>query len=114
MKPIQLIIKHLKIWLVLILLFTSLSFAQEKTEPSVNPVEYFGKLNTELSPDLEHIYNSVFEPVTDLSKYKFAKPVEKDAVVTVGKILDPRKNSGARLEILLVEPKDGAPYFYSD
>src|SRR6185369_16630310 len=116
MKLNQSPIQYFKVWFVFSLLFTSLSFAQEKSEQKISPIpaEYLGKLDVELSPDPEHLYSIVFKPVTDLSKYKFAKPVEKDAYVTVGSIYDPRSNSRSKYEILLVEPQSGTPYFYSD
>ncbi len=91
-------------------------FAQEKSDSKniSNEVEYYGKLDAELAPDLKDLTSTVFKPLAVLSKYKFARPLEKDAAVSVGSLYDNRTKSGEGFEILLVEPKAESPYFYAD
>ena len=75
--------------------------------------EFFGKLDTEATPDTTKLYGILFEPVKDIAYYKFVNPPEKEASVTVGEIYDGRV-SGTKFRILIVEPKNGVPYLYSD
>lgn len=75
--------------------------------------EFFGKLDAEATPDTTKLYGILFEPVKDVASYKFVNPPEKEASVTVGELYDGRV-SGTKYEMLIVEPKNGSPYLYSD
>ena len=117
MKPFQPIFKHSFVLLVFVFLFASAQFAQDSSvlKSNVEAAEFYGKLDSELTPDLHELYGVVFKPVGDVIKYKFARPLENEAVVSVGSLLDRRnKTAGGKFEILLVEPKNGNPYFYAD
>ncbi|MEP6902964.1 MAG: TlpA disulfide reductase family protein [Actinomycetota bacterium] len=75
--------------------------------------EFFGKLDSEATPDTSKLYGILFEQVKNVASYKFVNPPEKEASVTVGELYDGRV-SGTKYEILIVEPKNGRPYLYSD
>jgi len=116
MKKIPSNLKQIFSLIVFIFLFASYQFAQEKSDLKniSNEVEYYGKLDAELVPNLKDLTSTVFKPLANLSKYKFVRPLEKDAVVSVGSLYDNRTKSGEGFEILLVEPKAENPYFYAD
>ncbi len=75
--------------------------------------EFFGKLDAEATPDTVKLYGILFEPVKNVAHYKFVIPPENGASVTAGEIYDGRV-SGTKYEVLIVEPKNGTPYLYSD
>jgi thiol-disulfide isomerase/thioredoxin len=75
--------------------------------------EFLGKLDVEATPDTNKLYGILFEPVKNLTRYKFVNPPEKGATVTAGELYDGRI-SGSKYEILFVEPKSGIPLLYSD
>ena len=76
-------------------------------------VEYTGKLEPELVADTEDFDQVVFKPVRDLSKLKFATPLEEGATVTAGRLYHPPSDKSSILA-LLVEPEDGPVYLYAD
>jgi hypothetical protein len=108
--------KQILALIVFILLPASDQFAQEKTDLKYisNEVEFYGKLDADLIPDLKEPFGVVFKQTADLAKYKFIRPLEKDSVVSVGSLLDYRTGSQSKFEVLLVEPKAENPYFYAD
>jgi thiol-disulfide isomerase/thioredoxin len=76
--------------------------------------EYVGKLDGELIPYTEDLDQVVFKPLRDLSKIKFATPLEADVKVTAGRLYHPPQDKSSILA-LLVEPNDeGTPYLYAD
>jgi thiol-disulfide isomerase/thioredoxin len=76
-------------------------------------VEYTGKLEPELVADTEDFDQVVFKPVRDLSKIKFATPLEEGVKVTAGRLYHPPADKSSILA-LLVEPEGEAPYLYAD
>lgn len=75
--------------------------------------QFFGKLDAGATSDTTKLYGILFEPVKNIARYKFVISPEKNAVVTAGELYDGRV-SGGKYEILIVEPKNGVPYLYSD
>ncbi|MBS1795294.1 MAG: TlpA family protein disulfide reductase [Acidobacteria bacterium] len=111
------ILRTAVLWLGAAALTVSLSTAQ--TSPTAPPaktaaVEYYGQLDAELSPDTGHLYGVLLKHLVNPDKLKFARPPEKDAFVAVGAVTDARGRADAEIGLILVEPKDGAPYFYVD
>jgi thiol-disulfide isomerase/thioredoxin len=82
--------------------------------PLPGDVEYFGKLDPELSPNTEDMDQVVFKPFVELSKIKFQTPLESGVTVTAGRLYNPLLDKSVILT-LLVEPKDDSePYLYAD
>lgn len=76
--------------------------------------EYYGKLEAELIPYTKDLDQVVFKPFTDLSKIKFATPLDSGVKVTAGRLYHPPQDKSLILT-LLVEPDDeGDPYLYAD
>jgi len=73
---------------------------------------FTGKLDPKLTPDMVHVYKRVWT-AADTSKLKFSSPPEKASVVSIGELIDTRKESG-KSAILLVEPASGPPYIWFD
>lgn len=77
-------------------------------------VEYFGKLDPELSPDTEDMDQVVFKPFVESSKIKFQTPLESGVTITAGRLYNPLLDKSVILT-LLVEPQDDSePYLYAD
>jgi thiol-disulfide isomerase/thioredoxin len=76
-------------------------------------VEYTGKLEPELVADTEDFDQVIFKPIRDLSKVKFATPIEEGATLTAGRLYHPPSDKSSILA-LLVEPEDETPYLYAD
>ncbi len=93
-------------FLIFTILFSITAFAQK------GPVTYTGMLDKELAVDMVHVYKRVWG-AADVSKFKFAPAPEKGAVVSVGELIDIRKET-AKTPILLVEPAGGGAYFWID
>ena len=108
---------RLYLFAFLTLALTNVCHAQESTvfsqKNGERSVEFFGKLDAEATPDTNKLYGILFEPIKNAARSKFVKPLEKDASVTVGELYDGRV-SGAKYELLMVEPKNGIPRLYSD
>lgn len=77
-------------------------------------VEYFGKLDAELIPYTEDMDQVIFKPFRDLSKIKFAAPLESGATVTAGRLYHPPQDKSAILTLLVEPDDDGEPYIYAD
>jgi thiol-disulfide isomerase/thioredoxin len=74
---------------------------------------FTGKFDTDLAPDFVHIYQRVFTAVTDASKVRFAPPIEKGSVVSMGDLIDQR-TTGGKFPAILVEPVNSPPFLCSD
>jgi len=78
-----------------------------------NSASFTGKLDAKLRPDMVHVYKRVWS-AADLSKLKFSSPPDKRSVVSIGELIDTRKESGSSA-ILLVEPAtEASPYIWFD
>jgi thiol-disulfide isomerase/thioredoxin len=75
--------------------------------------EYTGKFEPQLAANLDDLEQVVFKPMSDLSKIKFAKPIEDKATVTAGRLYHALSDKSAILT-LLVEPEGEDPYIYAD
>jgi thiol-disulfide isomerase/thioredoxin len=75
--------------------------------------EYTGSLDGDLVPHTEDVDQVIFHPLRDLSKVKFATPLEAGTKVTAGRLYDPLKDKSSLLA-LLVEPEDETPLLYAD
>jgi len=75
--------------------------------------EYVGTLDGQLVPNTDGLDQIIFRPLRDLSKVKFATPLESGATITAGRLYDPIKDKSAILA-LLVEAEDKAPVLYAD
>ena len=76
-------------------------------------VEYVGSLDGQLVPNTDDLDQIVFRPLRDLSKVKFATPLQPGANITAGRLYDPPRDKSAILA-LLVEPEDESPILYAD
>ena len=78
-----------------------------------SPREFLGKLDATLSPDLVHVYQRVYSPVKDISTYKLDPKPEPGTRFVTGDFIDYRI-SGGKTQILVGEPKAGAPFVWID
>lgn len=76
--------------------------------------EYYGKLDAELIAHTEDLDQVVFKPITDLSKIKFATPVESGVKITAGRLYHPPQDKSSILTLLVEPDDDGEPYLYAD
>lgn len=84
------------------------------TSAAPGDTEFMGKLDGELVPYTEDMDDVVFKPFGDLSKFKFATPLESGATVTAGRLYNPLQDKSS-LFALLVEPEDESePLIYAD
>lgn len=82
--------------------------------PLSGDTEYFGKLDAQLVPYTEDMDHVAFKPFNDMSKIKFATPLEGGVSVTAGRLYHPMQDKSSLLG-LLVEPEDESePYLYAD
>ncbi|MEP6947052.1 MAG: redoxin domain-containing protein, partial [Acidobacteriota bacterium] len=72
-----------------------------------------GKLDPKLVVDTFHMYQRVWSAAADTSKFRFKPAPEKNAVISVGELIDTRNDSG-KSTVLLVEPSGGNPYIWFD
>lgn len=75
--------------------------------------EYLGSLNGQLVPNTNDLDQIIFRPLRDMSKVKFATPLEGDVSVTAGRLYDPLRDKSAILT-LLVLAEDETPIVYAD
>jgi len=83
------------------------------TPSRAGDAEYVGSLDGQLVPNTEGLDQIIFRPFRDLSKVKFATPLESGSNITAGRLYDPIRDKSAILT-LLVEPEDEAPVLYAD
>jgi thiol-disulfide isomerase/thioredoxin len=81
---------------------------------SPGDVEYFGKLDSELIPYTEDLDQVIFKPIRDLSKIKFATPLETGAKITAARLYHPPQDKSSILALLVEPNDDSAPYLYAD
>jgi thiol-disulfide isomerase/thioredoxin len=81
---------------------------------SPGDVEYTGKLDSELVPYTEDLDQVVFKPIRDLSKIKFATPLDSDVKITAGRLYHPLQDKSSILALLVEPNDDGEPYLYAD
>src|SRR4030095_5430265 len=74
--------------------------------------EYVGALDGQLVPNTDGLDQIIFRPLRDLSKVKFATPLESGANITAGRLYDPIRDKSAILT-LLVEAEAEAPVLYA-
>jgi peroxiredoxin len=77
-----------------------------------SPVRFYGKMRSQLAPDLVHIYQRVFQ-VAARPNVRFDPTIEKGAVISSGEIIDARATT-SRNVMFLVEPPNGVPYVAVD
>jgi thiol-disulfide isomerase/thioredoxin len=98
------------VFAVLLLTFTSTPFL---TRAYAGDVEYIGSLDGQLVPNTDGLDQIIFRPLRDLSKVKFATPLEAGVNLTAGRLYDPLRDKSAILTVL-VESEDEAPVVYAD
>jgi thiol-disulfide isomerase/thioredoxin len=76
--------------------------------------EYYGKLDPELIPHVKDMEQVVFKPINDLSKIKFAKPLESGIKITAGRLYHPPQDKSSILALLVEPDDDSEPYLYAD
>ena len=76
--------------------------------------EYLGKLDPELAPYTEDMDQVIFKPFRDLSKIKFAKPLESGVTVTAARLFHPPQDKSVILSLLVEPDDDSEPYMYAD
>lgn len=84
------------------------------TSSAPGDVEYYGKLDPELIAHTEDLDQVVFKPINDLSKIKFATPVESGVKITAGRLFHPPQDKSSILTLLVEPDDDGEPYLYAD
>ncbi len=100
--------KLLSIWplnLVLLFLLGSTVSAADS--------DFTGKFEPRLVANTEDFEQVVFKPFRELSKFKFAKPIEEGATVTAARLYQATTDKSAILA-LLIEPEGEMPYLYAD
>ena len=75
--------------------------------------EYTGKFDAQLVVNDDDLEQVIFKPFRDLTKIKFAKPIDSGATVTAGRLYHALSDKSAILT-LLVEPEGEAPFLYAD
>lgn len=104
--------KFVSIAVFLALLFT-LASTPLSTRALVGDPDYVGSLDGQLVPNTDGLDQIVFRPLRDLSKVKFATPLESESNITGGRLYDPIRDKSAILA-LLIESDDGPPVLYAD
>ncbi|HEY2846237.1 MAG TPA: TlpA disulfide reductase family protein [Pyrinomonadaceae bacterium] len=66
-----------------------------------------------MSPDLVHVYQRVYAPVKDITAYKLDPKPEPGTKFVTGDFIDYRFSKGTT-QVLVAEPKTGAPYVWID
>jgi hypothetical protein len=79
-----------------------------------NSVTYIGKLDPQLKVDMVHVYQRVWSATADRSALRFSPSPEKGAVISVGQLIDIRKETGKSTILLVEPPGDAAPYIWFD
>lgn len=105
--------KILCLCLVLIGCLSVKIYAQNAVKTSAENIEYFGKLETELVPDMRQLYRVVLKPFKGAAN-KFAFPIDKNIEISEGMIFDLRKSGGRFRVALLESEKKNAPNFCVD
>lgn len=75
--------------------------------------QFEGKLDPDLSPEMFHIYQRVYEPVKDISTYKLEPKPEPGTIFVSGELIDERV-SGGKTQVLVGVPRSGAPFVCVD
>ena len=75
--------------------------------------EFYGKLDTQLYPDMVHVYQRVYTPPKDKPALQFAPTLAKESIISGGELIDQRAPSG-KTPVLLVEPPSGQPFLAVD
>jgi peroxiredoxin len=83
------------------------------TSANAGDAEYVGSLDGQLVPNTDGLDQIIFRPLRDLSKVKFATPIESGSEITAGRLYDPVRDKSAILA-LLVESDDAPPLLYAD
>ena len=89
----------------------SSSFIRSKAADS----DFVGSLSGELVPNTGDLDQIIFRPIRDLSKIKFATPLEQGVNITAGRLYDPLRDKSAILTLLVEsEDEDEEPFIYAD
>ncbi|HYU97890.1 MAG TPA: TlpA disulfide reductase family protein [Pyrinomonadaceae bacterium] len=107
-KPVRIFLK-IAIATALLLLLSGLPASPVQA----GDPEYVGTLDGQLVPNTDGLDQIIFRPLRDLSKVKFATPLESGANITAGRLYDPIRDKSVILT-LLVEAEDEAPVLYAD
>jgi peroxiredoxin len=75
--------------------------------------EYVGSLNGQLVPNTDDLDQIIFHPLRDLTKVKFATPLESGVEITAGRLYDPLRDKSAILT-LLVQSEGEPPLVFAD
>jgi thiol-disulfide isomerase/thioredoxin len=105
--------RHAYLLALLLAIFASGGLAVINAAPP-GDVEYVGKLDSELIPYTEDLDQVIFKPLRDLSKIKFATPLESGVKVTAGRLYNPPQDKSSLLTLLVEPNDDGEPYLYAD
>lgn len=106
--------RHLSFCALAASLLVFVCAAAASAAPAPGDVEYYGKLDAELIPNTEDLEQVVFKPLRDLSKIKFATPLESDVTVTAARLYSPPQDKSVILALLVEPNDDGDPYLYAD
>ncbi len=98
----------------LFLALASTNLMASITSSAPGDVEYYGKLDTELIAHTEDLDQVVFKPINDMSKIKFATPLESGVNITAGRLFHPPQDKSSILTLLVEPDDDGDPYLYAD
>jgi peroxiredoxin len=83
------------------------------TQAYAGDAEYIGNLDGQLVPNTDDLDQIIFRPLVDVSKVKFATPLESGVTITAGRLYDPLRDKSAILT-LLVQAEDATPVVYAD
>jgi peroxiredoxin len=75
--------------------------------------EYVGTLTGQLVPNTNDLDQIIFRPLRDLTKVKFATPLESGVEITAGRLYDPLRDKSAILTLLVLSEGE-MPVVYAD
>lgn len=107
----EVINKALRIMPLLVILLGLTILSTQRA--SAGDPEYLGSLDGQLVPNTSGLDQIIFRPLRDLTKVKFATPLEPGGTVTAGRLYDPLRDKSAILAVL-VERDDESPLLYAD
>ena len=103
-----------KVFILMLALALPLVMSSSLVRSRAADSEFVGSLSGELVPNTGDLDQIIFRPVRDLSKIKFATPLEQGVNITAGRLYDPLRDKSAILTLLVESEDDEEPFIYAD